>query len=79
MPEMDGLQMSKKIKKMLFVKNRTDLLRRHEFDCETKIYAITAMNDDQIKDTYHLYGVEAVLTKPVNLNGLRPIIEENFY
>jgi len=37
------------------------------------------MNDEQIKDTYHLYGVEAVLTKPVNLNGLRPIIEENFY
>lgn len=43
---------------------------------DTKIYAVTAMNDEQINDIYQKYGIEEVLSKPVRTDILRPIIQQ---
>lgn len=47
-------------------------------DTDTKIFAVTAMNENFIKDIYHLYGIEDVLTKPVSLETITPIINSVF-
>ena len=59
MPEMHGLQMSERIKKIISDQRRR--LIRSEVCMDTKIYAVTAMNDFQIGEVFQKYGVEAVL------------------
>ena len=87
MPEVDGMQMSKMIKRLLQkvkskhemqdanqILNSTliELLQNQNF--ATKIYAVTAMNEEQIGDVYLRYGIEAVLPKPLKMSTLKPII-----
>ena len=45
---------------------------------ETKIYAVTAMNEEHIGDTYGNYGIEEVMSKPVNTELLKPIFNKLF-
>ena len=45
---------------------------------DTKIYAVTAMNDKQIINVYAKYGIEKVLTKPVQVEDLKPIFDGIF-
>ena len=52
MPEMDGFEMSLKIK---------ELTKGYSVD----IYAVTAMNEFQITDRCQKYGIIEVLSKPV--------------
>lgn len=87
MPEMDGLQMSKVIRKYLreqasAVKKSSSLAlmaqEQQPSYYETKIYAVTAMNEDHIGDNYRQCGIEAILSKPVRTDILRPILEQIF-
>ena len=64
MPEIDGFQMARMIREKVQ---------------GVKIYAVTAMNDGQIRDVYKKYGIEKVLTKPVKTSDLQGIIGEIFY
>ena len=68
MPEMDGFQMSEAIHK---------LVREHS-DERVLIYAVTAMNDLQIKNRHQKYGITEVLSKPVRTEILAPIFEAIF-
>ena len=77
MPEMDGFKMSAKINERLVEERRRNPFRKHEL--RTKIYAVTAMNDIQIRDVYRKFGIEDVLTKPVKTSDLKNIIDEIFY
>jgi CheY-like chemotaxis protein len=87
MPEMDGLQMSKVIRKYLkdqatAAKKSTSLgitaLEQQSSYYETKIYAVTAMNEEHINDNYKQCGIEAVMSKPVRTDILRPVLERIF-
>lgn len=100
MPEIDGLQMSRMIKKQL-IRLRNPTLERSispndstsdlskaiariipecplDQNFDTLIYAVTAMNDEQINEIYDKYGIEEVMAKPVNTEILRPIIDKIF-
>ncbi len=74
MPEMDGFQMSKAIKQAIH-SDQSDQGGEAE---ETHIVAVTAMNDQQIKDVYKGFGIETVLTKPVKFSDLKPIFQAAF-
>lgn len=55
MPEMDGLQMSRIMNRHISRRNHLSSYSQNESSLtriDTKIYAVTAMNDDQINDTY---------------------------
>ena len=69
MPQMDGMVMSKKI---------FEMLESYGIENNTKIYAITAMNEDFISETFSQFGIEEVLKKPVDIKRLTKIIEKNF-
>ena len=44
----------------------------------TRIFAITAMNDEQIGNIYSKYGIEAVFPKPLKMSVLKPIVDSMF-
>ena len=50
------------------------VVRESQFEEEMKIYAVTAMNEDQIQDDIWSYGIEEVLTKPVQMSKIKNII-----
>lgn len=61
MPGMDGFQMSQKMQ---------DTMKLHIFKEEIHFYAVTAMNDFQIKNRHQKYGIKEVLAKPVRSEDL---------
>ena len=68
MPEMDGQVMSREIKK---------ILKENGYQEKgTKIYAVTAMNQNFIKSSLRNFGIEDVISKPVDVKKLRKIIFE---
>jgi CheY-like chemotaxis protein len=85
MPEMDGLQMSKIITRFLneqvnqALKPASSLGEIIDLSIfETKIYAVTAMNEEHISKNYKQCGIEAVFSKPLRTDALRPVISELF-
>jgi len=73
MPETDGFQMTAQILQIVkdFYKGADPLER-------VTVYAVTAMNDSQIKDRHLKYGIKEVLTKPINSEKLALIFGSLF-
>lgn len=73
MPETDGFQMTAQILQIVkdFYKGADPLER-------VTVYAVTAMNDSQIKDRHLKYGIKEVLTKPIKSEKLALIFESLF-
>ena len=69
MPLMDGFEMSAEIHSLM----RKMRIPRER---QSTIYAVTAMNDYQIKDKHQKYGIKQVLSKPVRIIDLEPIMKE---
>jgi CheY-like chemotaxis protein len=60
MPVMDGFQMSQELNRIM------DLMSIPN-ERKSIIYAVTAMNDFEIKGRYQKYGIKEILTKPVGV------------
>lgn len=73
MPEMDGMVMSKQIHELLYKSTNTINEARN-----VKIYAVTAMNDEFIKENYKDFGIIEVIQKPIDVDKLKNIIESAF-
>jgi len=69
MPGMDGFQMSQEMH---------EIMKQHRLKEEIHFYAVTAMNDFQIKNRHQKYGIKEVLAKPVRSEDLQHIIESIF-
>jgi len=68
MPEMDGLQMSRKI--LEFYQEKAI---RHQ----TQIWAVTAMNEDFIGEDASVIGLSGVCLKPMSKGVLEKILRES--
>ena len=76
MPEMDGFEMLSKILEILSKKYQSNGgASEMQF---VHIYAVTAMNESQIKDNHKQYGIKEILSKPVRPEVLSPILESIF-
>ena len=69
MPAMDGFQMSHEMQ---------DIMKQHHHKEEIHFYAVSAMNDFQIKNRHQKYGIKEVIGKPVRSEDLQHIIESIF-
>jgi hypothetical protein len=47
-----------------------EIMKKHKLKEEIQFYAVTAMNDFQIKNRHQKYGIKEVLAKPVRSEDL---------
>ena len=62
MPEMDGLQMTKKIRKV--ISDNHAMFGQHQPRCG--IWAITAMNENELEEMINVDFLDGVSVKPMN-------------
>lgn len=60
MPVMDGFQMSQELNRIMDQMSIPN-------EKKSIIYAVTAMNDFEIKGRHQKYGIKEILTKPVGV------------
>ncbi len=53
-------------------------MKQHRVKEDIHFYAVTAMNDTQIKNRHQKYGIKEVLVKPVSSEDLQHIIDSIF-
>ncbi|CDW74581.1 multi-sensor hybrid histidine kinase [Stylonychia lemnae] len=71
MPEMDGLQMTKRIRKI--IRDNVNLFNNNQPSCA--IWAITAMNETELEDMISSENLNGVSVKPMNYNKLGEILQ----
>ena len=72
MPEMDGLQMTRIIRKMIDSEFRENNYRyKYSY-----IWAITAMNEDDLEDKIDREILDGVSTKPMTFDKLKSILKK---
>lgn len=71
MPEMDGLQMTKKIRKI--ISDNHAMLANQRLKCG--IWAITAMNENELEEMVSSEYLDGVSVKPMSQEKLIPILQ----